>query len=103
MLVNHLLATLACPRCGYVGEVEIEAQLDGRGPLRTYRVGDTIVDWNPGITDSWAGRPALGNAEIVGYVECERCRKDYFVDIVVAHDVIRSVSIARDRPGYVTD
>lgn len=100
MLINFLLASLACPRCGHVGEVEIEANLDGRGPSRSYRLGDAILDWNPGITESWAGRPPLGNAEVEGYAVCESCEKDFFVSIVVAHDVIRSVE-ANDRPGYI--
>ena len=93
MPANLVYADLTCPRCGAFGVAEAEADIDGRSLAKDYRVGER-VDWLPGQR-----RP---EAQILtGYVVCSICDRDYFVRVEIAADVIQSVLVDANRPGYI--
>jgi len=94
MPANHLYTKLCCPRCSYEGEVEVEAEIDGSGFSKDYRVGDE-VDWLPGEL------PPAGAVTVAGYVVCEVCEKDYFVVVLIADGVVKSVAVDSSREGYM--
>lgn len=100
MLISIILAETRCPRCGADAEIEFEANLDGRGSLRTYRIGD-VVDWSAYLTDVYRGRPDLGNLRAEAYAECPICGKDFFADLIVERDVITEIVPDRERPGHI--
>ena len=99
MLSNLVSAAMTCPRCGALGEVEIEVVLDGHGALHDYHIGDT-VKWNM-CYGHYPGRPPLGDLEGDGYAVCPKCEKDFFVTVFVVRDVIARVEVVRDRSGYI--
>jgi hypothetical protein len=96
---NILIAELVCPRCVRVGVQEIEFKF-GILNFHEYGIGDSI---------SWSGqderyprdRPPQGNYVGEGYVECQFCGKDFWVDIVVSDDMIVRAMIVSERKGYV--
>ncbi|MER6583679.1 hypothetical protein [Nonomuraea sp. NPDC001023] len=96
---NLLSFTETCPRCGHTGEAEAEFQF-GLLELRPYRVGDR-VEWGAKGLRFPSARPEGGDFEGAGYVECENCRKDYWVVISVEADIISAVRIDHGRKGYV--
>ena len=91
-LFNRLYAILQCPRCGHVGESEIEFKF-GYMQLFDYRLGD-VLEWDSGF--------CLFKDHIdEGYAECAGCLKDFWVTIYVKQDVIIDVQVDPDRPGYI--
>ncbi len=91
---------LQCPRCGHIGEIEIEAKVGQLNFLR-YRLGDE-VQWAPGESVKRGARPKNGNLDGEGYAECTLCRRDYFLVIEIRNDRIAAVRVDSSRPGFVT-
>jgi len=100
MLVNTIIVSVDCPRCGTTAETEVEAPLDGNGGPRRYGIGETVA-WSPSITADYSGRPPLGDVTVEGYAVCPVCTKDYFVEIRVERDRITGVEVDLTRRGYI--
>jgi hypothetical protein len=47
------------------------------------------------------GKPENGNIDGEGYVECGICGKDFFVNVVVRNDIIKTVRIDSKKKGYM--
>jgi DNA-directed RNA polymerase subunit RPC12/RpoP len=99
-IANRVYATLKCPRCSSEQEFEIEVELGHGGLLKEYRIGDE-VEWDPWHDEEHGGRPKDGTIVKDGYVECEVCRKDFFVKVFVRHDRIEKVEVDESRTGYI--
>ncbi|MFV8751695.1 hypothetical protein ACNOYE_14215 [Nannocystaceae bacterium ST9] len=54
------------------------------------------------VSESWPGRPPLGDMQTDGYVVCPNCENDYFVIVSVKRDIIVAVEIDSTRQGYIT-
>jgi hypothetical protein len=91
---NYLHAELQCPRCGAIAQQEVEADIDGQGPVNHYRIGDE-VDFLPDRP------PSTVAATINGYAVCTRCGRDFFVDVAIADGHIAGVRVNVDRRGYI--
>lgn len=100
MAANKVLSTLECPHCKRVSEVDVEAPIDGQGFRNTYRIGDQ-VDWLPHGEIGAGGRPTGGNIDVVGYVVCEHCKRDYFTTVVIRSDHIAAINIDLTKRGYI--
>lgn len=96
---NLLAAVLQCPHCGRVGPVTIEFRF-GLFEFREYEVGDCL-EWGVKGDRYPRQRPPGGNFRGEGYVECPFCGCDYWVTIDVRSDVITSVAVDPDKPGYI--
>ncbi|WP_327072864.1 hypothetical protein OG196_09440 [Kitasatospora purpeofusca] len=96
---NLILHPLICPRCGFNGAAEAEFRF-GLMEFRAYRVGEKI-DWGLKGLRFPASRPSNGEYEGEGYVQCVNCGKDYWVIISVAADMITSVTVDREKEGYI--
>ncbi|MCK6544995.1 hypothetical protein L6R52_03950 [Myxococcota bacterium] len=92
---NHVYAELRCPLCLWDGRTEIEAEIDGRGFSKDYRLGDR-VDTLPGLP-----RPE-DTVSIDGYVVCDNCGRDYFVIVVVQRGILLSAEVNPEKKGYIT-
>ena len=102
MAAFNILATeLRCPRCGLVAEMEAEFRFGFRTQDR-YRLGDTLR-WNEASISPADRRPTGGNYVGEGYVECPRCRLDFWITIGVTHDVIRTADVDLTREGFIAD
>jgi len=86
--------------------MEIEFRFGYRNQIH-YRLGDKIdwgqdkVVWEPYYTLGCGIRPENGNYIGEGYVECELCHRDYFVDIIIENDIIVAVKYRPDKKGYI--
>jgi hypothetical protein len=96
---NLLKATLGCPHCGSVVPVNVEFRF-GLLEFREYEVGEAL-EWGTRGLRYPRVRPAGGRFTGDGYVECPVCGRDYWVSIDVSADVIQSVRVIVDRPGYI--
>lgn len=93
---NLLRTELRCLHCLGAAEVEAEFRF-GLLDFRRYVTGDRI-EW---ARKGGSRRPADGDFRGEGYVECPLCGRDYWVTIGVRSDLIESVDIDLDRPGYI--
>jgi DNA-directed RNA polymerase subunit RPC12/RpoP len=100
-IYNILHTDICCPRCGEESMMEIDLYFGYRN-LIEYRIGDK-VEWFPRKAVHNGGRPETGNLDGEGYVECPRCKRDFFVLVHVRGDVIESVEADRARKAYVPD
>jgi ribosomal protein L37E len=99
---NTLRTTVACPRCGAVGEVEIEMRFGDASNMLTLCLGERYP-WRPRKQPQNGGRPDGGNTDGEGYMVCDRCGKDSFLRVVVRDDVIARVEPDAEKRGYVPD
>jgi hypothetical protein len=99
---NTLHTRIACPRCGVVGEIEVELRLGNTARMQHLHVGDQYP-WVPRVQPQNGGRPEGGNVDGEGYLECQTCHKDAFVRVLVRNDIIISVQPDTNRQGYIPD
>jgi hypothetical protein len=99
---NTLRAVLACPRCGAVGEVEVELRFGNTAQMQELFVGDRYP-WVAGMSPQHKGRPEGGNMDGQGYMECEQCHKDSFQRVIVREDIIVGIEPNREKRGYIAD
>ncbi len=98
---NYILASnVICARCkACIPSVRAESYV-GYQRLLEYRVGSR-VRWAQkkiqGIT-----RPPEGCGEFDGYVVCPVCERDFWLRVLVEHDVITSVATDPDREGSIS-
>lgn len=104
-MYNILVTTCSCPKCKKAHSIEAEFRF-GFLNLRKYTLGET-VEWderNNSLYDYGANkRPENGNYIGEGYVECDLCHHDYWVDIVVKNDILSEITIRNDKQGYIKD
>jgi hypothetical protein len=67
-----------------------------------YKLGEKYL-WCFGNEVQNDKRPENGNIVGEGYVECELCKKDFFVKVKVRSDVIRSVEHDSTKKPYIED
>lgn len=99
---NTLHAVLVCPRCGAVGEAEVEMRFGNTAQMQKLVVGDRYP-WVADISPQHKGRPEGGNIDGEGYLECEHCHKDSFLRVIVREDLIVGVEPDPEKPGYIAD
>jgi hypothetical protein len=99
---NTLNTTLACPRCGSIGEVEIEMHFGNTAQMVELTIGDRYP-WVPRVQFHNGGRPKNGMIDGEGYMEYDHCHKDAFLRVVVREDLIVRVEVDSKKAGYVSD
>lgn len=99
---NTLVVDLQCPRCGVTAEMEAELKFGNTAQMQRLHLGDAYP-WSLRGAVQNGGRPVDGSCDGDGYVECPRCCKDFFVSVLIRHDIIESVDIDHHRPGYIPD
>jgi hypothetical protein len=97
-LYNYLEVTARCPHCGTVSTFDTEFRF-GLRELTSYRVGDRLTWEGKGVRTP-AHRPEDGNYVGEAYAECPVCKRDFWLNVCVEHDVITSYEVDADRPGY---
>jgi uncharacterized protein (UPF0212 family) len=98
---NTLIAPLICPRCGAELEAaEVNCYFGNTSYMIELRIGDEYP-WRGARAVHNGGRPAGGDIDGEGYVECPSCSKDFFVRVQVRADRITGLSPEPDRPGYI--
>src|SRR3954470_5887500 len=100
-LYNKLFVSMTCPRCGETVDVEVNAYF-GYRQLIEYRVGDTC-EWHPRRSPDHGGRPEGGNMDGEGYTECLRCRRDFFVRVLVRDDEIVGAIPDLEKQPFISD
>jgi len=98
-ILNFVTGTMKCPRCGYESCVVVELRF-GFGTLVSYQIGDRCR-WAKHKRVKEGGRPEGGNMIGEGYVECEKCGKDYFVNVLVKSDVFVGLEYNMDKDPFV--
>lgn len=95
MPANHVYAVLCCPKCGHEADTEIEADVDGRGFAKDYKIGDN-VDWLP-------RRSAESDTLTTdGYLVCNKYHRGFFVKLFVVHSKIVVIEVDTEREGYIS-
>jgi uncharacterized Zn finger protein (UPF0148 family) len=98
-LFNLVFGKMTCPRCGDTVDAEVETRL-GYAHQAVLRVGERYP-WNhPAMPPC---RPEGGNAVGDGYCVCPACGKDFFVNVLIDTDVIRTLEHDATRPGMIPD
>jgi hypothetical protein len=97
---NTLRITVPCPRCGQVGSVEAEIRFGDTSRMLSFSIGDRYP-WVPRKSVKHGGRPEGGSMAGDGYMECERCRKDSFLRVLIRDDVIVAVEPNTEKAGYI--
>ncbi|PSK20251.1 hypothetical protein C7R94_05180 [Brevibacillus sp. NRRL NRS-603] len=99
-MYNLLIIKEKCPRCGVIERTEAEFKM-GYMNLDSYNLGDEIR-WASGqCKPPHQKRPSGGNATGEGYVCCPCCGKDFWLIIIVQHDVILQVEVDYTKNGYI--
>jgi hypothetical protein len=98
-IYNYLQVTARCPHCGAESNVDAEFRF-GLRELTRYQVGDRLTWEGKGVRTP-AHRPENGDYRGDAYVECPVCGKDYWLNVLVTHDVITSFEVDTNRPGYI--
>ncbi len=99
-IYNYIHVQMCCPRCGNVGNMEVETYI-GLTDLLIYHIGDKYV-WHDRKAVQNGGRPENGDLTGEGYVgECPICHKDFFVKIIVEDDQIKSVEPDLSREPFI--
>lgn len=70
--------------------------------LFEYQIGDR-VNWRAGKAVQNGGRPAGGNIEGEGYLECPVCELDAYVRIIIRDDIIVGVEPDPNKEPYIKD
>ena len=99
-MYNYLTVKIRCPRCER--EIATDAEFKfGLLDLTIYRLGDDIKwtdEKGKGLRDPKI-IPEDGNYESLGYIECDVCGKDFFIDISVRGNIFSSIKLS-DVKGY---
>ena len=95
---NCLYAELECPFCKLSNQKEIEIKI-GFLNLIYYKLGNKI-EWTDGLKGLKGKRPLNGDLIGEGYVVCDPCDRDFWVDVVIKNDIIVQVTINKKKEGY---
>lgn len=95
-------AEIECPRCNQITRQDVDLYFGYNNEMSEYKLGDKYI-WRLGKAVHNGGRPASGNMDGDGYVECNLCRKDFFVKVLVRNDVLLSVETNSAKEPYITD
>jgi hypothetical protein len=99
---NTLHTSMASPRCGAVGDVEVELRVGNTAQMRNLVVGDQYP-WVSRAQPQNGGRPEQGSVDGDGYMECEFCHADSFIRVIIREDVIVGVEPDMIRQGQIPD
>lgn len=99
---NILRAEIECPRCGQIAEQEVDLYFGYRNEMLEFKIGDEYL-WCLGKEIKNGGRPENGNIDGEGYVECNVCKKDFFVKISIRNDVIENIKFDSTKKPYIED
>lgn len=92
-MFNYLYFKETCPICKKMENMEAEIKI-GKLDLDIYKIGD-IINWG-----DVKKRPLNGNFIGEGYVVCENCHKDFWIDVMILNDVIVNVQV-KSKNGYI--
>jgi hypothetical protein len=98
-IYNYLQAEVRCPWCGVSSTVDAEFRF-GLRELHTYHIGDALRWEGKGVRTP-AHRPDGGNYVGAAYAECPSCGRDYWLRVHVEDDLISTIEIDAERPGYI--
>lgn len=94
-MFNYLRFEAKCPFCKEFVQFEAEMRI-GYLNLDEYKIGDK-VRWN---NSNHKIKPKNRNLVAEGYVECSKCNKDFWIDIIVKEDIISAINVS-DKKGYI--
>ncbi len=98
-IYNILKAEIESPRCCQTAEEQIDLYFGYRNEMLEFKVGDEYI-WCVGKEVQNGGKPENGNIDGEGYVECDLCKRDFFVKVVVRNDVIKNIEFDSMKKGY---
>ena len=99
---NTLHMRLVCPRCAEAVDAEITCHFGDTANLVDLSLGDAYP-WRPRQSPRHGGRPAGGDVDGEGYLECPLCAKDAFFQVQVRGDIVTGVVPDPDKAGYIAD
>ncbi|MCU0239076.1 MAG: hypothetical protein MUC29_06510 [Pyrinomonadaceae bacterium] len=67
-----------------------------------FKIGDKYL-WRLGSQVQNGGRPENGNIDGEGYSECQLCKMDFFVKVIVRNDLIEDVEVDLSKKPYIAD
>lgn len=98
-LFNTLRVDMSCPHCQTSHRQEVEVKFGWKNQLDYVR-GDKVW-WAPEQPIEHGGRPHGGQGSYEGYCECQRCGKDFFVEVHVVEDRITGATVDSRRLGHL--
>lgn len=99
---NILKTEMECPRCQKITMQEVSLHFGYTDEMLEFNLGNKYR-WHLCKEFQNGGRPEKGNIDGEGYVECELCKKDFFVKVVVRNDVIENVVFDSTKMSYIKD
>jgi hypothetical protein len=99
-LYNQILACITCPHCKEEVPAAIDIRIGDTRQMEVFSIGDTYI-WLNGKSVKNGGRPTGGSMEGEGYTVCPECRRDFFVKVKIANDVITAVEPDMAKSGYI--
>lgn len=92
-MFNYLIFEARCPFCEENYQHRAEMRV-GYLNLDEYKIGDQIR-WKNKDT-----RLPKGNLVAEGYIECSKCNKDFWIDIIINEDIVLGIKIS-NKHGYI--
>jgi hypothetical protein len=99
---NILRAEIKCPHCNRIAPQQVDLYFGYTNEMLEYKIGDKYL-WCFGKEVQNGGRPENGNINGEGYVECELCKKDFFVKVEVRNDVIQKIKYDSTKKSYIAN
>jgi hypothetical protein len=99
---NTLLATATCPRCLEKAEATIELKAGDTRHMETFHLGDDYK-WMESASILKGGRPSGDRIVICGYTECDLCKRDFFVKVLLVGNRLQSLEPDYERLPYIPD
>ena len=97
-IYNYLLMRTICPWCFEESDVRAQFRF-GLRDLREYRIGDRL-EWKGRGVRTPRLRPPGGDFDSEAYVECPKCGREFWLQVTIRGDVIRSAIVDVDRDDY---
>ena len=96
---NLKIENFKCPRCSITASTEIEF-FAGSPNCIEYKIEDKI-QWLKCDSIKKGGRPPKGNFEANGYFECNKCKKDAFIKVIIKDDKIQNVEYDPSKKPHI--
>ncbi|MDR2869495.1 MAG: hypothetical protein LBV04_03510 [Deferribacteraceae bacterium] len=89
-MYNYLNFQDLCPHCKENLQFQAEIKIAFLN-LDSYCVGDKL---------NWKNKAHKASDIYAGYVECDNCAKDFWIDVIVKEDIISAIKISK-KEGYI--
>jgi len=97
---NEIYYELQCPRCKEESKQYIQLHFGDTRYLTELKIGDKYP-WVENKSIQNGGRPENGNIDGEGYVECEKCKKDFIVKAIIRNDILENIVIDQSKKPYI--